>query len=148
MTASARQDLAVAASLLEQGRTINALSLIMTAFSFIALSLLSGFESRTPNLGWVVFVIVFAAGLGQTYFAIRVGLDAALFRGLAAQETGPDLAALDKALQGQGLLPQHKAGRPLAERIAGARRLFNYQSGLLLVQVAILIVGGAIGAVR
>jgi hypothetical protein len=148
MTASARQDLAVAASLLEQGRTIDALSRLLTAAALLALPLLAAFAPLSATIAWIILGLTIAAGLGQIYFAIRVGLDAAIFRALAAQETGPDLAALDRSLQGQGLLPPNKNGRPVEARIAGARNLLIRQAALLVAQIAVLIIGAVLMAVR
>jgi hypothetical protein len=148
MTASARQDLAVAASLLEQGRTLDALSRLLTAAALVTLPLLAAVAPLSAAIAWIVLGLTIAVGLGEIYVALRVGLDAAIFRALASQETGPDLPALDRSLQGQGLLPPHKSGRPVEERIAGARRLLTRQAALLVAQVAVLIVGAIVMAVR
>ena len=148
MTASARQDLAVAASLLEQGRILDALSRLLTAAALIALPLLAAFAPLSAAIAWIILGLTIATGLGQIYFAIRVGLDAAIFRALAAQETGPDLVALDRALQSQGLLPAQKGGRPVEARIAGARHLLTRQATLLVAQIAVLAIGTIFMTVR
>jgi len=82
------------------------------------------------------------AGLAETYYAIRVGFDAALFHRLSKQAP-PDLAALDAALVRLGLLPVSKSGRPLEQRIAGAKLLFYKQGAALVLQVALLLCGAA-----
>ena len=68
------------------------------------------------------------AGLAETYLAIRVGFDAALFRRLGEHSGRPISRALDAALTRLGLLPAARAGRPLELRIAGAQRLFYSRS--------------------
>ena len=148
MTASARQDLAVAAALLEQGRTLDALSRLLTAAALVALLLLAALAPLSAAIAWIILGLTIALGLGEIYFALRVGLDAAIFRALAAQDTGPDLPARDRSLQGQGWLPPSTGGRPVEERIAGARRLLTRQAALLGAQIAVLVIGAIVTAVR
>lgn len=143
-----RHDLAVAAALLEQGHVIDGLSRLLTALALLTLALLIGFSARPSLLAWTVLGVAIVAGAAQVYFAVRVGFDAALFRWLAAQNHTANFDALDDAMQGQGLLPPAKAGRPLPERIAGARRLFGRQAALLIVQIAVLLAGALLAAVR
>lgn len=143
-----RHDLAVAAALLEQGRIIDGLSRLLTALALLALVLLAGFAARPSPLAWAILGLAILAGGAQVYLAIRVGFDAALFRWLASQAAGPDLSAFDTAMQDQGLLPPDKAGRPVGERIAGARRLFGRQAALLVVQIVVLFAGAVLAAVR
>jgi hypothetical protein len=149
MTASGdpRHELAVAAALLEQGRIVDGLSRLLTAFALVALVLMALFSTQPVALAWLVPGLIALAGLGQAYFALRVGLDAALFRHLAA---GPSmgLASFDAAMQRQGLLPAAKAARPIDERIAGARRLFHRQILLLAVQIVSVLAGALLAALR
>ena len=81
-------------------------------------------------------------GLVETYLAIRVGFDAALFHRVAHTE---DIASLDAALRQLRLLPVEKRGRAIEPRIAGARRLFRFQVLALAAQLACLL-SGALGA--
>lgn len=68
----------------------------------------------------------------ERYLAIRVALDARLFGRLALGSLD-SLAALDQALTAQLALPPAKAGRPLAPRLTGARRLYRLHAGAALV---------------
>jgi hypothetical protein len=145
---AARHDLAIAAAWLEQGRIIDGLSRLLTALALLALVLLAGFAARPSPLAWAILGVAILAGGAQIYFAIRVGFDAALFRWLSSQPAGPDLNAFDTTMQNQGLLPPDKAGRPLGDRIAGARRLFGRQTALLVVQIVVLFAGAVLAAVR
>ena len=75
----------------------------------------------------------------ERYLAVRVALDARLFDRLArgAAPGGLDsLAALDRALVHQLGMPPAKAGRPLAPRLAGARRLYRLHWSAALLCVA------------
>jgi hypothetical protein len=136
MTGSAdHATLEAASALLGQGRIIDRLSRLLTV---AALSLLVGggaLAILSPALATTLTLAVLA-GIVQTYFAIRVGFDAALFDRLRQTM---DLAALDAALVQLGLLPAAKAGRPLDQRVAGAQRLFFRQGVALAIQVAILL---------
>lgn len=143
-----RYDLMIAASFLEQGRFINQLSAILTGLAILPLIFSSGFEDRKPILVFIISTIILLAGLCQFYFAFRVSFDAALFRGLAAQNHTANLEAFDTAMQRQGLMPAEKAGRPVADRIAGARRLFGRQAAMLILQIAVLLAGAIIAAMR
>jgi hypothetical protein len=83
-------------------------------------------------------------GLGELYLAIRVGFDAALFGRLAEAADLFDLARLDRTLSQLRLIPPAKAGRPMAARIAGARRLLIWQGVLLAAQVLLAVIGGGL----
>jgi hypothetical protein len=84
------------------------------------------------------------AGIAEIYLAVRVGFDAALFRQLAVDPGGPDLATLDGALVQLGLLPPIKAGRPAPARVAGAQRLLRRQAMLVIVQASLVLVGAVV----
>ena len=132
-----RSTLAVTVALLERGADLNRLSALLTA----AALLLPLFVPQP-----VAFILLAAAlaGVGELYFATRVGLDAALFVRL---EATPDLAALDRGLAALGLLPPGKGGRPLAPRIAGARRLLIRQAIAFLLQVLLILFAVAVAMV-
>ena len=114
----------------------------MTVAALFVLMLLAAMPGRPPLLLPAVLGPVALLGLGEAYLAMRVGFDAALFRRLAAPAEALDLARLDEALLQLGLIPPAKTGRAIAERIAGARRLLQWQ-GLMLAMQAVLILGGA-----
>ena len=77
--------------------------------------------------------------------AMRVSLDAALFRRLAEDAAAErlDVAAFDAALLALKLMSPGKAGQPIARRFAGARRLLVLQGATLVMQVAAAIGGGS-----
>ena len=91
--------------------------------------------------------------LPERLLALRLAFDAGLFRDLAAdppgRADGPSaLRLLDAALLSLGLrrapvrvpVPVPVPVRPLAERVAGARRLSRQHLGLVLAQTAALAV--------
>jgi hypothetical protein len=130
-----------AAAWLQQGRTIDGLSRQLTVVALLLLIATGAFGVASPALVSML-ALATLAGLAQTYYAVRVGFDAALFERLGGQAT--DLSALDAALVQLRLLPVSKSGRPLAERVAGAQRLFHKQGAAFLVQVAFLLGGAAV----
>jgi hypothetical protein len=134
---SDRPLLTVTAALLTQGRTLDGLSRLLTAGALFGLLAHAVVHDADPVLVTVALLIATMAGFVQTYYAVRVGFDAALFGQLGEAIT--DLAALDSALQRLDLLPADKAGRPLEARIAGARALFRTQSAMLMVQIAVVL---------
>ena len=141
MEPATRQLLATAAGLLDTGRSIDRLSRPLTVLAFAGL--LAPLVVRVPLFGWAAALLAGLAGMAQAYAAARVGLDAALFRGLA---TGAGtLDGLDGALLQLGVLPPQKAGRPLAERLAGAQRLLRLQALALAVQAVALLAAGLVG---
>ncbi|MGQ0799490.1 MAG: hypothetical protein ACT4NL_05170 [Pseudomarimonas sp.] len=132
------------ASLLRQGRSLNALSLLATALAASWLLLMAtGLSSvATATLALVLLSLLF--GVVQTYHALRVDLDARLLHELAraAQASGDDLAAataeLDHALRSQGLVKPEKPAADWPRRLAGAREWWHRQMLALLLQVAAL----------
>ncbi len=143
MSETARQLVLCAAAFLDQGRTIDRLSRLLTAAALIAILIGPAISTQPP---WVLIqsaALVALAGIAQTYFAIRVGFDAALFRQLAHASEAPDFAATDAALAQLGFLPTAKHRRPAGVRIAGARRLFGLQVLCLVAQVLSVLAGAA-----
>ena len=130
--------LATVVALLDAGRGIERLSRALTVLAFAGL--LVPVWVRVPPGSLVLLLGSAAAGLGGAYVGARVGLDAALFRRLAAVGRGP--ALLDDALVQLGMLPVRKAGRPSEQRVAGARRLLRMQVLLLGVQAGALAAAG------
>jgi hypothetical protein len=138
---------ATLAALLDQGRIVDAWSRGLTVAAALSLMLLPTFASRPPTLPMTILSVVMLAGLAEIYLAVRVGFDAALFRQLAADPGGPDLAALDGALMQLELLPPIKAGRPPPARVAGAQRLLRRQAMLMIAQACLVLVGAVVAVV-
>lgn len=134
--------MAAAAALLDTGRFADGLLRPLTVVALVGL--LAPLAMPVPWASLVALLLAALAGLGGSYAGARVAFDAALFRRLAAAACGP--ALLDGALVQLGLLPAHKAGRPLAQRIAGAQRLLRWQAMLLAVQAGALAVAGVLAA--
>lgn len=132
------------ASLLRQGRSLNALSRLATALAAgWMLMMATGFSLvTTATLALVLLSLLF--GLVHTYYALRVDLDACLLRELAraAHATGDDLkpstVELDQALRSQGLVKPQKPAADWPQRLAGARDLWQRQMLALVLQVAAL----------
>ena len=133
--------LAAAADLLDQGQFVNRLSVAVTAIG-VAVLLLPIFPASAmmaPAGGLVALV-----GLVELFLALRVGLDAALFRRLANDAAADrlDVVAFDAALIALKLMKAGKEGRPIVARFAGARLLLILQGVALLLQVIIAIGAG------
>lgn len=132
-------------ALLDQGAGIDRLSCLLTVTALAGLVAIS-VTGPSPPMLVLMLALSALAGLVETYLAMRVGFDAALFRKLAqTPDVGPEkLAEPDAALTSLRLLPAGKAGRPLEARIAGARRLFYRQAGALALQCLLLLLGVAL----
>ena len=144
---AAEQDLAAAAAaLLDQGQRADRLSRPITAASALVLLLLPAFLEPPPVLLTTSLALIVLLGLVELYLAIRVRFDAALFRRLAAAPDGFDCARLDRALSRLGLMPEARTGRPIIERVAGARRLLMWQGVTLAAQLLLILVGAALSA--
>jgi hypothetical protein len=148
-TPAARHLLDTIVALLDQGAAIDRLSRLLTVTALAGLVAISVTGAWLPLLA-VMLALSALAGMIETYLAMRVGFDAALFRRLAeTADAGPDkLAELDAALTSMRLLPVGKAGRPLEARVAGARDLFYRQVGALTVQTLLLLLGASVAALR
>ena len=124
----------VCASLMRQGRTLDRASRLLGLTGLLAggAQALSG----APHLPFGLLCLgVFLLWLAQTYWALRVALDAELFKRLVSSDT--PLPALDAALHELGLKPAAQDDRPLPTRCQGALRLLRTQ-GLLLAAQALL----------
>jgi hypothetical protein len=128
--AAERAMLGIAAELLAQGRALHLVSALVTA---AALGL-AAIGPASP-VAQAALVISLLAGAAETGLAVRTGFDAGLFGRLAA---GLDLADLDAGMRALGLMPARKTGRPVAARIAGAKRLLVWQAAVVLLQAACL----------
>jgi hypothetical protein len=141
MSEPTRELLLCAAAFLDQGRTVDRLSRLLTAAALVAILIGPAIATRPP---WVLIgsaALVTLAGLAEIYFAIRVGFDATLFNHVANASEPPDFAGTDAALTQLGLLPATKHSRPAGARIAGARRLFRLQILFLAAQVLSVLAG-------
>ena len=144
MTGPTRDLLVCAAALLDQGGRVDRLSRPLTAAALIGI-LVSPAIVRDAPWGLVGFAILVAlAGLAETYVAIRVGFDAALFHRLAGAPEAADFTGTDAALTRLGLLPATKLGRPVEARVAGAQRLFGWQILALMAQVLSVLASACI----
>ena len=148
MSAATRELLFCTAALLEQGRAVDRLSRPLTAASLIALLLRWTLTSTPPGSLMACAWLVATAGIGEIYLAIRVDFDAALFRRLSDGEDRSAADGLDAALTHLGLLPAHKQGRPVEERVAGARWLFRWQMIAVGAQVLTVLAAGVLAVPR
>lgn len=130
-----------AAALLDQGRTVDRLSRPLTVAALVGLVAYPAVIGPTPLVLAAIAILIALAGFAESYFAIRVGFDAALFHRLASAPEAPDFADTDQALTQLGLLPETKRDRPADARIAGARRLMRLQILALVVQVLSAVAG-------
>ena len=131
MTDEDRADCAVCAALLHASRVWEHLALAATLLGAVAASL------PVPRVAVLIGLAVLAAL--ERYLAVRVAIDARLFDRLADGRLG-DLPRLDGALQRVLAVPASKAGRALAPRIAGARRLARLHLAAVGALVAAAIV--------
>jgi hypothetical protein len=104
------------------------LQLAWLAVAMTAAALLAGALSAT--VAWCGVVLF---GLMERYVAVRIAVDARLFAQLAAQPL--TLAHLDEALGQLGMMAKDKRGRPLSDRIEGARAWAQRHTVLVVVQV-------------
>ena len=131
------------AALLEQGRTLDALSRLLTLFA-VALLFAGALELVAKAPAILIGLVVIILGVAEAWFALRVGFDAALLRDVANRT---QFAALDTAMVRLDLIAPEKAGRPLEERLQGAMRLMRLQGLCLGGQILLLIVGALIIAI-
>jgi hypothetical protein len=141
MTTSNRQSaqmLATAADFLAQGRSVNRLSLAITA---IALAVLLVPPFAAAALGAAIVVIF---GVAELFCALRVSFDAALFRRLAdeAADDRLDLTTFDNALRALRLMRARKTGQRIGDRFARARRLLIAQGVAVFLQLVTAMVTG------
>ncbi len=128
------------AALLEQGRKLQALSLVLTGIALYML-VIGHHPIASPKHAVVGPVVLL--GFVALYFASRVGLDQKLMRRLATQADDGrlDLGAFDAGLTLAGLRPAAASTRTLGDRIAGATRLLRNQVIATVAQFLALIAG-------
>ncbi|HJQ57612.1 MAG TPA: hypothetical protein VJ890_11930 [Vineibacter sp.] len=137
-----RSEAAVAADLLAHGASVHLLSAALTVAAVVATLALA---ITLPNrVAMALASLAAVAGIAETWFALRVGFDARIFRRLSrgADADGFAVSSFDASMAALGLMPAGKAGRPIAERARGAMRLLGRQVALLLVQVVLLLAAG------
>jgi hypothetical protein len=122
----------VVSALLGQARRVHELSLVLTLAGLVA-AIIAG--PTVPVIGLALVVLVIAGV--EIWLAVRIGLDAALFRQLAAGRL--DLADLDGGLHQVGLIPRPIRLRDADSRIAGAKRLLTQQAAVVFVQLAMVV---------
>ncbi len=134
----------VTAASMGLGRRIDLWSLALLLVAIVTLAISDGTQTSW-RLGCLMVSIF--AGIGQKYLSLRVALDEALFRRLAAHEfrrssaqDGETLMALDSAMADCGLVKaQEGLPRDLACRCRGAMRLLYLQIACLTVQLGALL---------
>ena len=140
MDAASRAVAAVTADLLGQGRRIDAGSRLLTVAA--GLGLIAGIVSPYTLAPVLAAGLAALLGLVETYLALRVGFDAALFDRLSGRTAAlPDLAALDGALTTLGLIDGREDRSAPCGPGRGRTRLLAWQGRALAGQVAILIAG-------
>lgn len=142
-----RQILTTTAIVLDQGVRLDNMSRGLSMASLIGVVCVGVVTGRASAPSMALLASAALAGLVELWLAMRVAIDAALFRQLATAAT-PDWATLDAALLRLHLLPKAKAGRPAAERIGGTWRLLRGQGAALIVQVGLIIAGAVCAALR
>lgn len=136
--------LVAASRLLRRGRTLHALSVVLTLAAVLLLgaAFALGGEGalRTPSTMWLLAASV-VCGLVQLYYALRTGFDADLLEAVAGLDPALAAASIDAGLQALGLLPAGKAGRGWDARLRGARGLLLRQMLATLLQAALVLAG-------
>jgi hypothetical protein len=135
---------AAAACLLDQGRVVDGLSRLLTATAIFVLILPAVLPASPQRLPTVILMAVALLGAIESFYAVRVGFDAALFHLLAAGTGALDLDGLDDALIRLGLVPKRRADRSAGDRASGARRLFGRQATMLILQIGLMLLAALV----
>jgi hypothetical protein len=127
--------LGATAALLRQGSVLH-----LTTLALMVPTVVIG-----PSVGLAIVSVGIVAC--ETWFALRVGLDARLFERLAeeARDGTLDLAAFDAGLVEAGLLESLPPNRTVRGRVAGAVGLLKLQAGLVVAQGGLAVVAAVIG---
>jgi len=133
---ASQQLIAAAACLLDQGRVVDGLSRLLTAAALLVLLLPAVLPASPERLPAVILATVALLGILETFFAVRVGFDAALFHRLSARPDALDFDNLDNALMRLGLVREGR--RSTADRVAGASRLLYRQATMLALQICLV----------
>jgi hypothetical protein len=112
-------------------------ALTVVAAAAVALGMLAPVAIRATATACLAGVLLLGA-LAQ-WLALRVRLDAALLRDVAAtnERTADPWPAFDRVLRDLGLLPPHKAGHDELARCRGALRLARALGATLVAQLAL-----------
>jgi hypothetical protein len=108
------------------------------ALSVIAGLVLALTGRSLPAAAWIAYATVALVGLPERYLAMRLRLDAALFKGLA-QGGIATLPAMDDALEKLGLRRAAGTTRSLAERVMGTRQLMQRHGLAVAVQTTVFV---------
>jgi hypothetical protein len=124
------------ASLLRRGKAMDRLSSALTLVALL-LGLAPLLGATAQPLSAILCALLVLFGLTEKYWALRVALDAELFRHLAGdiERLPTRTAELDQALTGLGLQPATSTSRNWDERSRGALRLLRLQALWLLTQM-------------
>lgn len=133
LQASDRTACAVCADLLATGSHWAHAGRLLVLTGVISIVVNAHFMGLAPTL--TTLCVLLTLGLVQQMLSVRVALDARLFDRLARGDI-TDLPALDTALQQLFSPPAGKLGRQLAPRIAGAKRLYQFQIAATLLLAA------------
>ena len=139
----AAQMLAAAADLLDQGQTVNRLSIALTAIGLgVLLVPMVPLSQATQPTAALVAVL----GVIQLAFATRVAIAAARFRRLAEDSAAErlDISAYDAAMVSMKFMTTKQAGKPIGRRFELARKLFYAQAASFGLQVVTAIVGSGL----
>lgn len=122
------------AALLRQARIPAVISTLLGGTA-LALLVLSSRDLLVAALALVSLL----AGLGQAWFAARIGFDRGLLQGLLEAHPDAAPAPIDDALHALGLRPAVAGTRGWPARWQGMRRLLRGQGVCLLLQAAVLL---------
>ena len=125
---------ALLAALLEQGRAVHLFSAALTAVSLAGLGVATLFP--TGLLLPALFAGAVLLGTAETFLAVRVGFDAAIFRLKAAGEA--EWPEVDRGLSALNLVAGNNPARSDESRANGALRLFRRQ-GLAAASQGLLV---------
>jgi len=135
--------LAAAADLLDQGQTVNRLSVALTAIGLgVLLVPMVPLSPATQPTAAIVGLI----GIVELAISTRVAVAAARFRRLSEDAAAErlDIASYDEAMVAMKFMPVKQAGKPIGRRFDTARQLFYAQIGAFGLQVAAAIAGAAL----
>jgi hypothetical protein len=128
------------ASLLRRGRALDCLSSALSLLALlIGLAPLLGIATQPLTALFCALLLVL--GLGQKYWALRVALDAELFRRLAdrVEQLAMHTTDLDQALAQLKLQPANQPARNWHDRSLAALRLLRLQVLWLLAQLLLAV---------
>ena len=127
-----------AIALLAGSRWLTWLSIVFAGVCAFALAA-TDLQGTLPRLA---VSTVLALGAVAAYLALRTTMDRVFFQALRQPPfvPGSRLAAFDEALRTLRWLHVEKAGRGLAERVAGAKKIVRAQGIVLLLQAVLLAV--------